>query len=426
MVIALVIAAALGGAVGWLVAMSRASSTATSLTERAAAAEADAARAGDELLRTRSLYDGAMQSAREERVAREERERRESQVLRALAPVRETLASMQSTVSELERERLEQFGTVMEQLRRAHQSDEALRDATASLSSALRSTSARGVWGEAQLKRVVEAAGMLAHVDFDTQATVRRDDDVIRPDMIVRLPNERTVMVDAKVPLSAFLDAAAVTGSSVEDESLRAGLLAKHSRALRAHIDALSKKAYWRGQEASPEFVVCFLPGESLLAQAFENDPTLLEHSFAQRVVLASPSTLIAILRTVSFSWTEHTMTGEARTLLDLGSQLYERISVLAGHADELRRSIERTVESYNRFAGSLESRVLVTARRFPLVDETKLSSLSEPQSIFSQPRHFAAAELLPSSREEESKGEQSKDSDDLPRPDDSAGERAS
>ena len=180
-----------------------------------------------------------------------------------------------------------------------------------------------------------------------------------------------------------------------DDAARRANFLASHAKAVRGHVDALAKKAYWSGLDASPEFVVCFIPSEALLSAALDEDPTLLEHAFARRVALASPVNLWAVLKTVAFTWTQQDVSDEARALFTLGNELYERVGTLAGHANDLRRALERTVDSYNRFAGSLESRVLVTARKFPGIDETKLDATAPPAPLEAAPRRWAAPELL-------------------------------
>jgi DNA recombination protein RmuC len=393
-VIALICLAA-GIALGWLAARSRVEKSHAALGARAAAAESAAAAARAELERQGGLYREFVERDRVQQQIRDERERREQSVLQALSPVRDSLTQMRQKVEDLERERHAQYGSLAEQLRRAQESDEALRTTTESLSSALRSTSARGVWGETQLRRVVEAAGLTRHVDFDLQSSITSDAGGGRPDMVIRLPGGKAIAVDAKVPLDAYLEASAIPDSALGEDGVRRRTLRdRHVKALRAHIDALAKKRYWAGLESSPEFVICFVPIESLLAAALEDDPALLDHAFRQRVALASPVNLWAVLRTVAYTWTEQAVSDDARRLFALGTQLYERLGGLAGHADDLRRGIERTVESYNRFVGSLESRVLVTARRFPGIDETKLDALSAPAVVENVPRRLSAPEF--------------------------------
>ncbi|MCI2959292.1 DNA recombination protein RmuC [Agromyces atrinae] len=343
----------------------------------------------------RLQYRELVDQNRSDQVERAERDKRESAVLQALSPVRETLQSMQTKVSELERQRSEQYGSLAEQLKRAQQSDEELRATTESLASALRSNSTRGVWGETQLRRVVEAAGLTQYVDFYTQASLTTDAGAGRPDMVVRLPGNKWIPLDAKVPLEHYLEASQIAVTATGDEGARrAELVGRHVKAMRAHIDALAKKTYWEGLEASPEFVIAFIPSESLLAAALEADPALLDYAFGKRVALASPVNLWAVLKTVAFTWQQQSVSDEAKKLFDLGNTLYQRIGTLAGHTDALRKAIERTVSSYNQFANSLESRVLVTARQFPGIDETKIELLTAPAAVHDQPRRLTAAEF--------------------------------
>ncbi|CAI7664987.1 unnamed protein product [Penicillium discolor] len=379
-IVLLLVALAAGVALGWFL---RAGRSAADI----ARTQAELAAARDDRDRQYDLYRDAVEHARSEQRAEAQRVQQQNAVLQALAPVRESLQQMQS-----------KFGTLAEQLRRAQESDEALRATTESLAGALRSTSTRGVWGETQLRRVVEAAGLTRHVDFDLQATITSDRGQGRPDMVVRLPGGTSIAVDAKVPLDAYLEASALPLGDAH-ESQRRAHMQKHVRAVRAHVDALAKKAYWSGLDASPEFVICFLPSESLLAAAIDEDPTLLDYAFSRRVALASPVNLWAVLKTVAYTWTQQEVSTEARSLLALGTQLYERLGTLAGHADDLRRAIERTVDSYNRFAGSLESRVLVTARQFPGVDAEALAPASP---ITADGRRFTAPELLAPTEAEE------------------------
>jgi DNA recombination protein RmuC len=358
----------LGVVIGWQVAAARAA--AASARERATWAE-----------REQALGEQARQ-----------REARDQSMLHALAPLEQTLTAMRQKVEDLERDRHVQFGAVAEQLRRAERTDESLRAATESLAGALRTTATRGVWGETQLRRVVEAAGLTRHVDFELQGATSSDAGAGRPDMIVRLPGGRALAVDAKVPLDAFLAAGALPPAAAQSE--RDALLAQHVKAVRAHVDALSRRSYWAGLEGSPEFVVCFLPTESLLSTALDQDPALLDFAFGRRVAIATPVNLWAVLKTVAFTWTQDAMADQARELVALGTQLFDRIATLSGHVEEMRRGIERTVSGYNRFVGSLENRVLVTARKFPGIDQNRLDALVAPPVLDERPRSLSAPEF--------------------------------
>lgn len=364
--------------------------TAASLREQS---ERAAQQFRDEIQALRDQQRSSIEQQRADQAERIERERREQQVLQALAPVKETLDTMQRKVNELEQQRSEQYGSLSEQLKHAQLTDEVLRATTESLASALRSNNVRGVWGETQLRRVVEAAGLTQHVDFETQKSITSDAGAGRPDMVIQLPGGKSIAVDAKVPFDAYLEASQIpVTATAEEGARRKQLLDKHVKAMRGHIDALAKKTYWEGLDASPEFVVAFVPSESLLSAALEADPAILDYSFGKRVALASPVNLWAVLKTVAYTWQQQAVSDEAKLLFDLGNTLYQRLGALAGHADGLRRAIERTVDSYNKFAASLESRVLVTARQFPGIDETKL--LAEVEPIHTAPRKLTALEL--------------------------------
>lgn len=343
----------------------------------------------------RARYRDLIEQQRTDQTERTEREKRESAVLQALSPVRETLQTMQAKVTELERQRSEQYGSLAEQLKQAQLSDAELRATTESLASALRSNSTRGVWGETQLRRVVEAAGLTQYVDFYTQQSIVTDAGSGRPDMVVRLPGGKSIPLDAKVPLEHYLEASQIAVTATGEEGARRKeLVNRHVKAVRGHIDALAKKTYWEGLDASPEFVIAFIPSESLLSSALEADPALLDYAFGKRVALASPVNLWAVLKTVAFTWQQQAVSNEAKKLFDLGNTLYQRIGTLAGHADGLRKAIERTVDSYNKFANSLETRVLVTARQFPGIDETKIELLTTPAAVHEQPRRLTAPEI--------------------------------
>ncbi len=331
----------------------------------------------------------AKTAADAERRARDQEEHR---VLAALAPVQETLRSMQGAVGELERQRAAQYGALEEQLRAAQASTEQVRGTAESLAAALRTTSVRGAWGETQLRRLVENAGLLGRVDFDLQVTTSGEEGVRRPDLVVRLPEGRCIAVDAKVPLSAFIEANEIPEGAIGAEGARRQtLLKEHVRAVRAHIDALSAKSYWTDFR-SPEFVVAFLPSESLLSAALVADPALLEYSFGKRVALASPVNLWAVLKTVAYTWTQQELTEDAQRLFTLSRQLYDRLSTLAQHADKLRGAIEKTVTTYNAFASSLETRVLVTGRQISRMDESRILGRTLPVEV--TPRPFTAPEL--------------------------------
>jgi DNA recombination protein RmuC len=279
-----------------------------------------------------------------------------------------------------------------------HASGEALRTQTTALAGALRSSGVRGRWGEVQLRRVVELAGMLARVDFDTQVVGTADDGrPVRPDAVVRLPGGKQVVVDAKAPMAAFLEAAqcARRGEPPEAVVARQSLAAaRHAAALRSHVDALAAKRYWTAFTPTPELVVCFVPGEPFLAAACEEDPALLEHAMSSKVVLATPTTLLALLRTVALTWQQDALSGNARELFDLGRELHARLASLGGHLSRLGRSLDRSVHDYNAAVGTLETRVLVQARRMRDLDvtDTDLAAVA-PVEVATRP--LAAAELV-------------------------------
>ncbi len=289
-----------------------------------------------------------------------------------------------------------QFGTLAEQLRRAHESDEALRATTESLASALRSGSTRGVWGETQLRRVVEAAGLTRYVDFDTQTSITSDAGAGRPDMVIRLPGDKAIAVDAKVPLDAYLEASAIPLTAQGAEAARRKtLLEKHVKAVRAHVDALAKKTYWAGLPSSPEFVVCFVPSESLLAAALEEDPSLLDYAFGKRVALASPVNLWAVLKTVAYTWTQQDVSQEARALFELGNQLYERLGGLAGarrRPAPRDRADRRQLQQLRRVARVPRAR---QRAEVPGHRPDQARRPRRPATIEKAPRRLTAPELL-------------------------------
>jgi DNA recombination protein RmuC len=308
----------------------------------------------------------------------------------ALDPVAASLGRVERQVATLERDRVAQYARLSEQLLAVQAGSEALRTETASLAGALRASSSRGSWGEVQLRRVVEHAGMLERVDFTEQASLTtRSGRSVRPDLVVNLPGGKHVVVDAKAPLAAFLRA-----GEAPDELGRRAEMTAHARALRGHVDALAAKEYPTAVEDSPDVVVCFIPGEAFLAAACEADPTLIEHAMSRRVVLATPTTLLALLRTVALTWQQDAVAGNARELFAVGRELYERLGTLGGHTASLGRTLHRAVEDYNRFVGTLERRVMVSARRIRELDlaDEELPALAPLEDAV---RPLTAPELL-------------------------------
>lgn len=346
-----------------------------------------AQRRGPDAQALAELLDGR---AREERArASGDLDARRAAVEGLVAPLRDTLGRVEAQLHGLERARLESYARLSEQVGSMRESNEELRDQTAALVTALRAPQVRGRWGEVQLRRVVEMAGMVAHCDFVEQPSARGDAGVVRPDLVVRLAGGKQVVVDSKVPLAAYLEAAEAADPDVRKERLRA-----HARQLRAHVDDLAAKAYWAQFQPAPEFVVLFVPGEAFLAPALEADPSLLEHAMGKRVILATPTTLMSLLRTVAYAWQQDALTSHAREVFELGRELYDRLGTLGGHLDKVGRSVSRLVGDYNRAVSSLESRVLVTARRLRDLDVVE-EDLAAPCVVEDATRPLAAPELV-------------------------------
>ena len=363
------------------------------LSSDAAALQATASALREQLGDQQEQFRQFTERTRLEAIERSERERAESKVLQALTPVQETLRTMQQKVTELETQRSQQHGELSQQLRNSSEAEERLRATTDSLASALRNNASRGVWGEAQLRNVVESAGLINRVDFNLQSSINSDAGAGRPDMVVRLPGGKSIAVDAKVPYNSYLEATKIPPTATgEEETRRKALLGAHAKQVKSHIDALSAKTYWAGLEASPDFTVAFIPSEPLLAAALEHDPGLLDYAFSKNIALASPVNLWAVLKTVAFTWQQDVLTEDAKRLFDLSKELYGRLGTLADHAEKLRRSIDSTVSSYNQFASSLENRVLVTARKLDALDESKV--IGAPGMVDQQPKQLTAIEL--------------------------------
>lgn len=321
----------------------------------------------------------------------------EAKLLEAIAPVKFHLEQMQQVVTRLEKDRNEQFGTIQQQLQNAIESDAALRKQTQSLAQALSSNNIRGVWGEAQLRKLVELAGLIKHADFNEQASFSTDTGAGRADMVINLPGGKSLAIDSKVPFSAYQEASTISETaSGEELARRTRLIEEHVKAVKAHIDALGSKVYWTGLDASPDFVIAFVPSESLLSAALDADPALLEYAFKKNVALASPVSLFSVLKTVNYIWRQNVDENQVRTMIKLGKELYDRVGKVAEHADKLGRSIMATVKDYNVFVSSLESRVLVTARKLNDLDENELGTdtIQAPRELDASPQALTASEL--------------------------------
>jgi DNA recombination protein RmuC len=297
-------------------------------------------------------------------------------------PLKESLERMDKQLQSVERVRQESYGALKTEVT-------TLAERAGSLTNALRTPHVRGRWGEAQLRNVIEFAGMVEHCDYVAQATATTDDGALRPDVVVRIPGGKHVVVDAKAPLTAYLDA-----FETSDDDERARRFADHARQVREHVTKLSAKGYWRQFEPSPDLVVMFLPDESYLRTAHEHDPTLQEYAWRSNVILASPSTLMILLRTVAMTWQQETVAESAREVSELGRELYKRLATMGAHVSRLGKSLDGAVKAYNETVGSLERQVLVQARRF---EQHGISGIEPPelQPIERQTRSLTAAELV-------------------------------
>jgi len=298
-------------------------------------------------------------------------------------PIADTLKKVDLRLTEAERDRIEAYSRLSEQVT-------ALGSTATTLSRALRTPAVRGRWGEMQLRRVVEIAGMLQRCDFDEQAGLQTDNGRLRPDLIVHLPGGKRIVVDAKAPLEAFLDA-----QDCVDEEARIGRLQAHARQVRDHMDRLAARAYWDHVGASPEMVVMFLPGETLFSAALQHDLGLIEYGLQQKVLLASPITLIALLTTIAHTWRQEALTENYREVAALGKEFYERLGTFVEYFDDVRRKLDGAVQAYNRAAGSFESRVLVSARRLKELDVTTADDLQQIEPIDTVPRVLKQAGLM-------------------------------
>ena len=306
-----------------------------------------------------------------------------------LQPIKETLHRFDQQTQALEQSRRQAYGSLTQQVQQLAETQERLRTETSHLRTALRAPGTRGRWGELQLRRVVELAGMLPHCDFDLQTSVTADDGrLLRPDLVVRLPGGKNVVIDAKAPLEAYLNA-----MEAEDEDIRRAHLQHHARQVRDHISKLGQKRYWEQFEPAPEFVLMFLPDETFFRVACEADAGLIEAGPLTNVLPTSPTSLIGLLKIFAYAWQQETVTENAREIAGLGRELYERVGVFAGHFAKVGRALDTATGAYNQAVGSLESRVLVTARKFEERGAAN-GDLPEVEPLDRQARPLTAAEL--------------------------------
>jgi DNA anti-recombination protein RmuC len=380
----LLVGAALGALIGYLYARSHAAG-------QTAAAEHFQALAGEALdqssRRFLEMAAGRLEAANV--TAAGELDKRKAAVEHMVQPLRETLARVEMQLRESDEARIRSAAALAEQVMVARQSSDELRAQTQALVTALRRPEARGRWGEMQLRRVVEMAGMNARCDFDEQVGVATDDGMLRPDMVIRLAGRKNIVVDSKVSLAAYLEAAEATDDAVREKRLDA-----HARHLREHVDRLAAKAYWAALSTAPEFVVLFIPGEAFLAPALEHDPALLEHAIMHKVHIATPTTLITMLRTAQYAWQQEALSENARAVFDLGRELYDRIAGMGRHMDGLGKALTNAVSSYNKTIGSLEGRVLVSARKLNQLGVVEAELLA-PTPVEETVRALSAADLI-------------------------------
>ena len=421
LLITLLVGVALGAAIGYLLARGKLANLAADLTgqtraaderahaaqqrasiiERAAQERADlidgqlaerfqslSAQALDQSARTfLQIAEGRLNAASAK--AAGELDTRKAAVEHMVQPLRETLARVEVQLREADAARRSSHAALAEQVTIARQTSEQLRAQTQALVTALRRPEARGRWGELQLRRVVELAGMSARCDFEEQVGVSTPDGTLRPDMVVRLAGGKNIVVDSKVSLAAYLEAAETT-----DDDVRAARLDAHARHLREHVDRLAAKAYWAALSPAPEFVVLFIPGEAFLAPALEHDSGLLEYAITHKVHIATPTTLVTMLRTAQYAWQQAALSDNARAVFEIGRELYDRLTGLGKHVDGLGKALTNAVTAYNRTVGSLESRVLVSARKLNELGLTD-AELETPKLIEDSVRGLSAPDLI-------------------------------
>ncbi|GIH91488.1 hypothetical protein Psi01_21180 [Planobispora siamensis] len=410
LVFQLAVGLAAGLAIGFLLGRGRASAGASDAVTRLAEAEARAAAAEEKVryveeqlaerfqalsaraldvnnLRFLELAETRLAASRAE--ATGELEQRKQAVEHLIEPLKDTLARVEAQLRDTQSGQRAAHAELTRHIDVIRESNDRLRDQTGALVRALQRPDAQGRWGELQLRRVAEIAGMQRFCDFEEQANATTADGALRPDMVVRLAGGKNIVVDSKVSLAAYLEAAQST-----DPDHRSSRLDAHARHVREHVDRLAAKGYWQAFSPAPEFVVLFIPGEAFLAPALERDPGLLEYAMRRRVHIATPTTLITMLRTAQYAWQQEALSENARAVFELGKELYERLSTMGRNMDTMGRSLSRAVEAYNRTVGSLETRVLVSARKLNdlgLVD----TDMERPTTVEDLPRALTSPELL-------------------------------
>ncbi len=384
MIVGLLIGLVVGAVGSWLLLRSKNAE----LSARFGALAADALQRNNESFL--DLASGKLELLQND--AAHELEQRKKEVEHLVEPIRESLEKVDGKLQDLEVARTRAYSELSTQVRQLAETQTQLRSETGNLVSALRDRpNVRGRWGEIQLRRVVEMAGMLEHCDFETQAHVSTEDSRLRPDLIVKLPGSKTVVVDSKFAGQAYLES---LGARNDEE--RVAKLRDHARQVRDHIAKLSGKSYWSQFASAPEFVVLFIPGETFLSAALEQDPSLIEEGVNQQVILATPTTLIALLRAVAYGWRQETIAESARTISELGRELYGRLATLTEHFAKVGRGLETAVRSYNETVGSLETRVLPSARKFRDHGISPASELAELPAVERTVRPVTAQELAP------------------------------